>query len=110
MSHLREYEDGTNETILRYIDNCSKEPRYQPETPSVSLQLESPDDLEALLLFVQAELENIRSEFINAVSEAKSTTAKDLGYCFKHFLKMHADLAAIAKERHPRWAKAIGID
>ena len=109
-SHLSEYEDGQNETILSYIDGCLKAPPYQPETPSVCLQVASSDDLEALIFFVRDALGNVRSDFISAVKNAQSSTAKDLAYSFKHLLKINADLSLIAKERHPDWAKAIGID
>lgn len=107
MSHLAEYADGQDETILRYIDNCSPSIPYEgPE--SVSFEIRSREELIAALKFGHRAIERARSDFISAVLEARSSDAKFLALGFRFQRRLQSQLLRIAEERHGvDWAERM---
>jgi hypothetical protein len=104
MSHLSEYEDGSDETILSYIDHCRTEDPYQSGPHEISLRIESYYDLIAVLDLVKEGLFNTRHAFIAAAESARSTDALFFAYRFKHLLNLQSQARQAAERlQGPGW-------
>lgn len=109
MTHLHEYVDGADDTILRYIEGCSKWPAYEPAPRTLSLQIASGDDLFALYKIAVEGLRSTRDQFVDACRQSLSSTAKGLAYQFKHFSKLRRDVVRLAVELHgAAWVEKAG--
>ena len=96
MSHLFQYEDGSDETILSYIEHCETGAPYQSGPYEVSLEIESYYDLIALIELADKGLSSTRAAFISAVELARSSEALFLAYRFKHLLRLQNQLRQAA--------------
>ena len=109
MTHLYGYLDGADDTILRYVEGCSKWPAYEAAPRSLSLQIDSADDLFALHGIAEEGLRSTREEFVDACRQSLSSTATGLAYRFKHFSKLRRDVVRLAVELHGAdWVEKAG--
>lgn len=109
MTHLYEYLDGSDETILRYIEDCSTTAEYASKPGSVTLCVDTADDLIALHGWTVDGLSFARREFVRACEDARSSDAKYLAYRFKHLSKLRIDTVRLALELYgTAWVQRMG--
>lgn len=109
MTHLYEYLDGRDETMLRYIDNCTPAQPYAPGASFVSIPVESNVVLRAMYDMVTDMILATRKEFIESVKGARSSDALVCSYGFRALDRMRRQLVEIAGEREGAdWVKMAG--
>jgi hypothetical protein len=109
--NMWDYEDGRDETILRYLDGDSGFPPYGPEAVSVSLRVEDRQDLLVLLEMAIGGLANSREQFISCVVSARSSDGGNHATRFKHLLALRSQLRdAAARLEGSEWLEKWEAD